>query len=127
MAEDTLIEIELPFPPSINTLYATIRGRRVLSAEGRKYKKTIADMLLAKYGKAPHLPLNTYFEATYEFNHPSLIKYDIDGGIKALQDGVVEGCDPEGCTNDNRIIELHVKKSKNPEKKVLVKLRPIAQ
>lgn len=34
--------LTLPYPPSLNNLYLTIRGGRVLSPEGRSYKKHVA-------------------------------------------------------------------------------------
>lgn len=40
--------ITLPIPPSTNGLYATVRGRRVLSAECRRYKNEAALIALAK-------------------------------------------------------------------------------
>jgi crossover junction endodeoxyribonuclease RusA len=36
------VKLTLPYPPSLNNLYATVRGRRVLSAEGRRYKAEVA-------------------------------------------------------------------------------------
>jgi len=35
------MKFSLPLPPSVNHLYATVRGRRVLSAEGRAYKRDV--------------------------------------------------------------------------------------
>jgi crossover junction endodeoxyribonuclease RusA len=35
----------LPYPPSVNNLYATVRGRRVLSAKGRAYKATVESIV----------------------------------------------------------------------------------
>ena len=32
------IKIELPWPPTVNTMFATFKGRRILSAAGRKYR-----------------------------------------------------------------------------------------
>jgi crossover junction endodeoxyribonuclease RusA len=42
--------IVLPFPPSVNRLWRQFKGRTILSAEGRKYRKAVADSLyVAKY------------------------------------------------------------------------------
>lgn len=35
------VTLELPLPPSTNHLYATVRGQRVLSREGRQYKAEV--------------------------------------------------------------------------------------
>ena len=42
------MKITLPYPPSVNTLYATVRGRRVLSKEGRKFKAKCGLLLRAQ-------------------------------------------------------------------------------
>lgn len=36
------MKLTLPYPPSLNHLYSTVRGRRVLSREGRQYKDSVA-------------------------------------------------------------------------------------
>jgi crossover junction endodeoxyribonuclease RusA len=36
------MKVTLGYPPSLNNLYATVRGRRVLSREGRAYKAASA-------------------------------------------------------------------------------------
>ncbi len=39
---DGEIKLILPYPPSVNNLYATYRGRRIISAKGRKFKSDVA-------------------------------------------------------------------------------------
>lgn len=41
------ISLTLPFPPSLNTIYATYRGRRILSARGREYKADVLALCFA--------------------------------------------------------------------------------
>ena len=36
------MKLTVPYPPTINTYYATVSGRRVLSKKGREYKKEMA-------------------------------------------------------------------------------------
>lgn len=38
----------LPYPPSVNRLYATVGRYRVLTREGRQYKKDAADAAMAQ-------------------------------------------------------------------------------
>lgn len=38
-------ELELPFPPSVNTYYRNFNGRMLLSAKGRQYKKIVANLI----------------------------------------------------------------------------------
>lgn len=35
--------LALPYPPSLNRYYRTVKGRILISAEGRKYRETVAD------------------------------------------------------------------------------------
>lgn len=37
------LALTLPVPPSVNHLYATVNGRRVLSRAGRDFKAFVAD------------------------------------------------------------------------------------
>jgi Holliday junction resolvase RusA-like endonuclease len=37
-----VLKLILPYPPSVNNLYATFGGRRIISAKGRKFKSDIA-------------------------------------------------------------------------------------
>lgn len=40
--------ITLPYPPQANHLYAVVRGRKVLSREGRQYREASAAMALSQ-------------------------------------------------------------------------------
>jgi hypothetical protein len=44
--EPNRLTITLPVPPSINHQYATVNGRRILSAAGRRYKLEIGQQIL---------------------------------------------------------------------------------
>jgi len=45
-----MIEVDLPYPPSVNKAYATTRsGRRLLTSEGKLYKQSIRDVIGQKY------------------------------------------------------------------------------
>ena len=39
--------VTLPYPPSLNNLHAVVRGRKILTAEGRRYKTTASAMAIA--------------------------------------------------------------------------------
>lgn len=41
-----MIEIKLPYPPSVNNYYRTFQGRMLISREGRQYKETVGLMAL---------------------------------------------------------------------------------
>ncbi len=104
----------LPIPPSINRQYATVNGRRVLSATGRRYKQTIGQLLMttgatssAKWDTFLHTAQEQYLTLTIYFYFPTLLRRDLDGGLKIAQDALCEAMS----LNDNRIIEIHLYKS----------------
>ena len=41
-----MIELTLPWPPSMNTYWRTFQGRMIISAKGREYRKAVADQVL---------------------------------------------------------------------------------
>lgn len=75
------INAVLPYPPSLNSLYATFRGRRILSAKGRAYKKTVAD---CTYGLGFITGPVTVSVAVYRPRKSG----DLDNTLKALLDSL---------------------------------------
>ena len=100
------MKLSLRLPPSINHLYATVKGRRILSREGRAYKEEIGYIVLANRKSAPRDLGSKFLRIDMMFWFQYLLKRDIDGGIKILQDAI---CKALG-VNDNRVIVLHVEK-----------------
>ena len=41
-----MIEITLPWPPSVNTYWRTFRGRMIISAKGREYREAVGRLLV---------------------------------------------------------------------------------
>ena len=109
------LSITLPSPPSVNHQYATVNGRRVLSAVGRDYKTQVARQTMVALAKSPYrAPLLERLRAEYlslslRFYFLAPLRRDVDGGLKITQDAV---CEALGI-NDARIIELHLFKSLN--------------
>ena len=112
ISEDRLTLI-LPVPPSINHQYATVNGRRILSAMGRGYKVDVARHVLIALAHSSHRDIllrtlrSRQLALTIRCYFLSPFRRDIDGGIKITQDAVAEALG----VNDNRIVELHVYKS----------------
>jgi crossover junction endodeoxyribonuclease RusA len=52
--EPDYLTITLPIPPSINHQYATVNGRRILSAAGRRYKVEIGHRILVALAHSLH-------------------------------------------------------------------------
>lgn len=106
------IEITLPVPPSINHQYATVQGRRVLSAAGRTYKQHVGQQLWLALSQSPHKQTLTHrlrsepLALSIRFYFTSPLRRDVDGGLKIAQDALCEGIG----LNDNRIVETHLYK-----------------
>ena len=49
-----MIELTLPWPPTVNTYWRNFNGRVLISAKGREYRKAVADQVLIQRG-AKHL------------------------------------------------------------------------
>ena len=120
---------ELPLPPGINQQYATVRGRRVLSRDSRRYKKEVrhairrlrvegvlSDTLVAALRQGyVALFIDFYFETPH--------RRDLDGGLKITQDAI---CDALG-VNDNRVVDVHLVKRIDPLRPhIAVELEAIA-
>lgn len=104
-----------PVPPSINHQYATVNGRRLLSAAGRQYKAAVGQQVLMALARSPHREslLRTlrggYLTLSIHFYFASPLRRDVDSGLKIAQDAL---CEALGL-NDNRIVEIHLYKSRD--------------
>lgn len=76
------MNLSLPYPPSVNTYYATVNGRRVLSSKGRDYKRTVAFMV----GKVEQITGRV--GVGIELFMPDKRRRDIDNVQKALLDAL---------------------------------------
>ena len=92
-------EFELPFPPSVNTLRASVRGRLITSSAGRKYYKAVADRMewqgLAGEGIATPVTISLVM------HHKMNVRYDVSNYLKAYEDALVK-C---GFLVDDHLIE----------------------
>ncbi len=114
------IKLTLPYPPSVNHLYATFRGRRITSAKGRRFKADIA--LLARQQGARLL--NGDLSVTFRVFRPKKTG-DLDNRLKISQDALKGIC----FEDDRQIIEIHAFRfddKANPRIEIEVKqLRPV--
>jgi len=77
----------LPLPPSINSYFATFQGRRIISKEGRGFKKFIADYcMVTRVPKFGSSRLSLCMSV-----HPrDKRRNDLSNRIKALEDALVQ-------------------------------------
>jgi len=97
-----MIELTLPWPPSVNRYWRTFQGRMIISAEGRAYRKAVADQVLIQRG-AKHYAGKMKVEI--EAWRPDNRRRDLDNLLKAALDG----CTHAGVwEDDSNIIDLHI-------------------
>ena len=92
-------EFDLPFPPSVNTLRASVRGRLITSSAGRKYYKAVAERMveLGLAGEGISSPVTISLVMHHKMN----VRYDVSNYLKAYEDALVK-C---GFLVDDHLIE----------------------
>jgi crossover junction endodeoxyribonuclease RusA len=106
------VALTLPVPPSVNHQYATVNGRRLMSAAGRAYKIQVGQLVWLKLAQSTHRATilsqlqSDWLALSIRFFFTSALRRDVDGGLKIAQDAVCEGLG----INDNRIVETHLYK-----------------
>lgn len=81
------VTIRLPWPPSVNHLYATVNGRRVLTKQGREYHQAVALVCLAE--RVPCITGSVLLRI--DAYPPDMRRRDISNIIKVVEDGLTEG------------------------------------
>ena len=115
---DEFVELELPYPPSVNHYYRRVGPRTLISREGRAYREKVSRYLALK-GIEPSLgPLHVQIELF----PPDRRLRDVDNTLKALLDALEKG---GAYHNDVQIERLEVEKCR-PVKggKVIVRIGP---
>ena len=96
------ITLTLPWPPSVNRYWRTFQGRMIISAEGRSYRKAVAEQVLIQRG-AKHYAgkLGVNIEAF----RPDKRRRDLDNLLKATLDG----CTHAGVwEDDSNVVDLRI-------------------
>lgn len=110
------VTVTLPLPPGVNNQYATVNGRRILSAEARHFKAEVANRLQTlRFSGALTDSMLSAFDSSYlslfiDFYFSTPMKRDLDGGLKITQDAL---CESLGI-NDNRVVDIHLVKRIDP-------------
>lgn len=104
----------LPYPPPTNHLYATVRGRRVLSKRGRDYKEEAGWLALTARLERHSGPV----AVTVRLYRPQRTG-DVDGALKVLLDSLTGIL----YNDDSQVEELHAYRyddKANPRAEVVV-------
>jgi len=98
-----MIELELPFPPSINHYYRRVGPRILISREGRRFREKVC-ATLAFIGVKP---MNGPLHMEIELYPPDHRRRDIDNSQKALLDALQHA----GLyADDSQIVKLNTEK-----------------
>lgn len=97
-----MIEFVLPWPPSVNAYWRTFRGRMIISAKGREYRKAVADQV-ALQGAAKHYAGKMIVEI--EAWRPDKRRRDLDNLFKAALDGMTNA---GVWDDDSNIVDLRI-------------------
>jgi len=102
------ITLELPFPPSTNTVWRQFQGRTILSKRGRTFRREVVEMVGHQYDDAP---LRGRLSVRVELYPPDKRKRDIDNyGGKALLDAITHA---QVWVDDELIDRLTIQRCEN--------------
>jgi len=97
-----MIEITLPWPPSINTYWRQFNGRAILSEKGREYGRVVMALCLKQRVETMTGPIKVEIIAY----RPDNRKRDLDNLLKAALDGMAKGMLYQ---DDSQIRDLSIK------------------
>ena len=97
-----MIEITLPWPPSDNRYWRVFQGRAIISADGRSYRKAVADQVLIQRG-AKHY--EGKLKVTIEAWKPDNRRRDLDNLLKAVLDSLTHA---GVWADDGLIVDLRI-------------------
>ena len=98
-----MIELELPFPPSVNHYYRRVGPRTLISREGRRFRERVCALLAASGVR----PLSGPLRLEIEVYPPDRRRRDVDN----LQKGLLDALEHGGLySNDSQIADLRIKR-----------------
>ena len=114
------MELELPFPPSVNHLWRRVGRRTLLSRGGRAFRQAVQAVLAARGVQ----PIAGRLAVTIDVHPPDQRRRDLDNALKALLDALQHG----GAYHDDaQIDDLHIRRGACvPGGRVCVRLVPRA-
>jgi Holliday junction resolvase RusA-like endonuclease len=116
-----MIELDLPMPPSVNKLYATVRGRRIMTTKGKAVKHEITQLVVKHIASMPdlfhtenklRLTVDLYFSAVENAGWSKgkaknrYKRIDVSNRAKLLEDALFLGIG----IDDSLIFELIMRK-----------------
>ncbi len=108
MKNQSEIKLTLPYPPSVNHLFASFNGRRILSKRGRDYKAEVLALCFANKIQ----PLKGNIKVEYRAFRPRKT-----GDLDNLNKSILDSLKGSAFFDDKQIIEIHAfrfEDAKNP-------------
>lgn len=93
-----MITLTLPWPPSANVYYRNVAGKTLISAEGRAYRKAVADQVLIQRGAKL---LAGRLHVSIDAHVPDKRRRDLDNLLKSVLDSMTHA----GCWLDDSQID----------------------
>ena len=98
----TGVNLVMPWPPSVNTYWRMVKGRMIISKQGRDYRASVADqVMLQRGGKNFSCPLKVTIEAW----RPDNRRRDLDNLLKAVLDALAHA---GVYVDDSLIVDLRI-------------------
>lgn len=114
-----MVELELPYPPSVNHYWRRVGARTLISRGGRAFRATVCS-LLAAHGMRP---LAGRLDVEVLVHPPDRRRRDIDNVQKALLDAMQHG---GAYLDDSQIVRLAIEKGEPvPGGKTIVRMRQL--
>ena len=82
-----MVEVELPYPPSVNHYWRHVGSRVHISAKGRAFRRKVRLTLRALDVR----PLDGALKVTVDLHPPDRRRRDVDNAMKALLDALEHG------------------------------------
>jgi len=98
-----MLELELPYPPSINHYWRRVGPRTLISREGRRFRERVVAILAALHIR----PLAGNLAVHVEVFPPDRRRRDIDNVLKSLLDALEHG---GAFHDDSQVADLRARK-----------------
>ena len=112
-----MLEVELPYPPSINHYWRRVGHKTLISREGRRFRTNVVEILAALRVQ----PMVGSLAVEVEVFPPDRRRRDIDNVQKALLDALEHG---GAYADDAQVVHLEITKREPVEGgKTIVRIR----